>query len=735
MALNQDVAFKISAQVTGQSAVDQLKNSLEGVSGSVNGMIGKFTALKGAFAGLAAAVGVMKLADMVENVIDAGDKMNKLSQKTGVSVETLSMFSQAAKLSDVAIEDMAKAFGKYEVAVSKANTGSKEIAAAFSVLGISAKDLKSTSVEELLLRTSDAFSKMADGPTKARLAVDLFGKAGIEMIPMLNMGRDAIEELGVKMSKDFAARAENFNDTLTMIRAKTKLMTTSMVSELLPTLQEIASAFLDMAKTKPDVAGFMDYVGEAARLTTVAVYDLWIGLKQTVDTVLTGGKQVLAFVTGDFDRVDQLGKEWVQRAKERAEDMRAFHDKLLKNSLVFGQGTTEEIKARQRADTAPEIKVGKVIDDSALDTGKVDLYKNAIRDLSVEAAKLQFQAEHVKEFQDRITTAKEAQMQFDTTAKQGKFVELAQGQKDKLVELAKQVDDYSQKLRVAMAALTFENANKKMAAETEAMTLSARERDKLLVGIELENAGIKKNTEEYDRLLKKRQELIDQKYDKQNQFTTGWQQAMNDYVDSAASAANQAKTLFGNAFKGMEDALVNFVKTGKLDFGKLADSIISDLIRIQIQNSITKPLAAAMGSGDMGASIAKMFGFANGGIMTSSGSLPLNKYASGGIASSPQLAMFGEGKTPEAYVPLPDGRSIPVNMTGGGGQGVIVNVMNNGGGTATTKERTDNNGNRVIDVMIEQVKSAIAADITRGTGVVTSALERTYGANRAAGAY
>ena len=66
--------------------------------------------------------------------------------------------------------------------------------------------------------------------------------------------------------------------------------------------------------------------------------------------------------------------------------------------------------------------------------------------------------------------------------------------------------------------------------------------------------------------------------------------------------------------------------------------------------------------------------FANGGIMTGDGPLPLNKYASGGIANSPQLAMFGEGRRPEAYVPLPDGRRIPVAMQGGGGTSVTVNV-------------------------------------------------------------
>jgi len=67
-------------------------------------------------------------------------------------------------------------------------------------------------------------------------------------------------------------------------------------------------------------------------------------------------------------------------------------------------------------------------------------------------------------------------------------------------------------------------------------------------------------------------------------------------------------------------------------------------------------------------------GFADGGIMSQTGRMDLKRYARGGIASSPQLAMFGEGSTPEAYVPLPDGRSIPVTMRNGGTGNIVVNV-------------------------------------------------------------
>lgn len=74
-------------------------------------------------------------------------------------------------------------------------------------------------------------------------------------------------------------------------------------------------------------------------------------------------------------------------------------------------------------------------------------------------------------------------------------------------------------------------------------------------------------------------------------------------------------------------------------------------------------------------SLFSAIGFADGGIMSQSGPMDLKRYARGGVANSPQLAMFGEGSTPEAYVPLPDGRSIPVTMRGAG-SGVQVGAIN-----------------------------------------------------------
>jgi phage-related minor tail protein len=148
-------------------------------------------------------------------------------------------------------------------------------------------------------------------------------------------------------------------------------------------------------------------------------------------------------------------------------------------------------------------------------------------------------------------------------------------------------------------------------------------------------------------------------------FTAGFQKGLKSFIEDAEAMGKQIESITSRAFNGMTDALTQFVMTGKLDFKSLANSIISDLIRIQIQRAITVPLANAM----MG-----FFGFAGGGVMTSAGPMALRSYASGGVANSPQLALFGEGSRPEAYVPLPDGRSIPVTMSGGASRGDVFNI-------------------------------------------------------------
>ena len=121
--------------------------------------------------------------------------------------------------------------------------------------------------------------------------------------------------------------------------------------------------------------------------------------------------------------------------------------------------------------------------------------------------------------------------------------------------------------------------------------------------------------------------------------------------------------------------------------------------------------SSAASSSGIFSTIGSWFGFANGGIMTPYGSAPLRKYSTGGIATSPQLAMFGEGATPEAYVPLPDGRSIPVSMKGTGGLqtgnnvSIVINVASDGSTTSSSAVQGAYTGmaNQVKNVVLQEL--------------------------------
>ena len=120
--------------------------------------------------------------------------------------------------------------------------------------------------------------------------------------------------------------------------------------------------------------------------------------------------------------------------------------------------------------------------------------------------------------------------------------------------------------------------------------------------------------------------------------------------------------------------------------------------------------------------------------MTDRGPLPLKAYASGGVANSPQLALFGEGRMPEAFVPLPDGRSIPVTMSGA--QTVVqINVQNQAGPDtrATARASTDDLGNTQVQILIERIEGTMSRRIGQGSGLAP-VLENRYGVNPAAGA-
>ena len=153
-------------------------------------------------------------------------------------------------------------------------------------------------------------------------------------------------------------------------------------------------------------------------------------------------------------------------------------------------------------------------------------------------------------------------------------------------------------------------------------------------------------------------------------FGENGKKKIEDYVKSLNDVGSKMADVVINGIKGMEDALVDFVMTGKLNFKDLANSIIKDMARIAIQQSITKPMTnwfsgLFSAKGNVLQNGQHLTAFAKGGVIDS----PHFKYmANGGIA------VAGEGSGAEAILPLTRRNGILGVEGGGSNTSVVVNV-------------------------------------------------------------
>ena len=143
-------------------------------------------------------------------------------------------------------------------------------------------------------------------------------------------------------------------------------------------------------------------------------------------------------------------------------------------------------------------------------------------------------------------------------------------------------------------------------------------------------------------------------YDQSRSWSTGWKQAFNDYVDNATNAAQTAKNVFQKATQGMEDAIVNFAKTGKFEWKGFLASIVEELLRSQVKQLI----ANVFGGLSLGGSTST-------GSNSSSGLLGLGGLfgflAEGGPASANRPYIVGENG-PELFIPKTAGTVVPNNQ-------------------------------------------------------------------------
>lgn len=680
--------------------------------------------LKAQMLGLVSLASVGVFSSWVKGSIDAADNINDLSKTTGLAVEKLAGLRLAAEQSGSDLDGTAKAINKLSVNMGKNSEK-------FAELGITAKDPLVA-----LGQLSDLLISIEDPQKRAAVASAALGKSWESAAPLLAEGSKNIELMISKgqslsgITSTMAKNADEFNDQMAELKMVTTGLGEKLAADMLPYLNAISKSMLDAynngGKLKSLMAG-VDAVGasifsdrfdsDAKKLNDlnekIAEYQKNLeGFKGKKGWWDFTPRNEQGFSASDMVyknelRVLQARRDLlVKSMKEKSAsgtDPETYISTPEKVNAFLNKPSDKKldnfIGGDSKSDSAPKIsefdKLVKTLkQDVAGAYAEAEAAANGYNRSQTDFAKLKlgdlwksFSADQQKViagyFEERTEQEKTTASLVAGKAREKKAREDSH-------RLAKQEADDAGKRTAPILEYI---ANLKEQAETAGMTADEldRYREKLaLIKTELPqgSAAMKAYQSEADGYRKKISEAA-------NDGVSGAKSALAEYQKTAGFTAKNVGEVVSKSFKGMEDALTNFVMTGKLQFADLTKSIISDMIRLVIQQQITAPLAgmantainALFGGGTTASANGNAFdkgnltAFANGGAFT-------NQIATGPTVAP--MALFGEAG-PEAIMPLTrlsNGR-LGVQSQGGGGVTNNISIVINSDGTSS--EKSDGN--------------------------------------------
>lgn len=230
-----------------RSGFDNLKKTLSTVGAALGATI--------AAIGTAAVTAGKKIWDMANDTAEAGDEIDKQSQKLGISAENYQKLSYAMERSGADVEDFKKGTMNITKELANMQNGVDGAGEMFNQLGISVQNSDGSfkSTEDVLLSTIDALSNMEDETQRNSLANSVFGKSYQEILPLLNSGSDGIRQLmdeaeqyGMVMSDDAVKASAAFEDSLTKLKGTFNGVKNSIMSQLLPGLTAITDGFSEL---------------------------------------------------------------------------------------------------------------------------------------------------------------------------------------------------------------------------------------------------------------------------------------------------------------------------------------------------------------------------------------------------------------------------------------------------------------------------------------------------------
>jgi ribosomal protein S11 len=256
MATAVGLNMKITADTAGigrgvnktEQMLGKLSKSASSAAGSLRTLVGIEigTRLASAFSSAASAA-----VDYAQRVTQSVAAMDDLAQRTGASTDALQGFQVAADLAGV--QNLEGALQKVTVVLGDAANGSESAQKAFAKIGLSVEDLMSLSPEDQFRAVAEAISAIPDSASQAAAAVDLFGKSGVELLPLFASNLEEIEtrakQLGIVLSGDQVGAITEMDDALLMVRKTFDGIIGQVTANLAPVVTALSEEFLTFVES------------------------------------------------------------------------------------------------------------------------------------------------------------------------------------------------------------------------------------------------------------------------------------------------------------------------------------------------------------------------------------------------------------------------------------------------------------------------------------------------------
>jgi hypothetical protein len=243
--------MKITADTAGigrgvnqtERLLGRLNKSAASAAGSLRALVGIEigTRLASAFSGAARSA-----ADYALGVAQSIDQTAKLSQRTGIAIEALQGFQVAADLSGV--QNLEGGLQRLSITLGDASAGSAAAQKAFTNIGLSVEELAGLTPEDQFRAVAAAIATIPDPAAQAAAAVDLFGRTGVELLPLFASNLEEVEaranRLGIVLSGDQTAAIEQMNDSLDLVSKTFDGIIGQVTANLAPVVSALAEEFL-----------------------------------------------------------------------------------------------------------------------------------------------------------------------------------------------------------------------------------------------------------------------------------------------------------------------------------------------------------------------------------------------------------------------------------------------------------------------------------------------------------